>query len=78
MKTMKCSQLGGACDREFQADTFEEIAEQSRQHGIKMVQQGDEAHIKAMEAMQSLMHDPEAMKSWLIDKRKEFDALQND
>ena len=28
MKTMKCKELGGACDEEFQAETFEEIAEQ--------------------------------------------------
>ena len=26
MKTMTCKQLGGACDLEFQAETFEEIA----------------------------------------------------
>lgn len=36
MKTMKCNQLGGACDFEFKADTFEEMAEQSKQHGTEM------------------------------------------
>jgi hypothetical protein len=34
MKTMNCRQLGGACDKEFHANTFEEIAELSKAHGI--------------------------------------------
>jgi len=33
MKTMTCKQLGGACDKEFQANSFEEITEMSKQHG---------------------------------------------
>lgn len=36
MKTMTCKQLGGACDKEFSANTFEEIAELSKQHGMEM------------------------------------------
>ncbi len=75
MKTMTCKQLGGACDLEFTAETFEEIAELSKQHGGEMFQQGDEAHLKAMNAMQQLMASPEAMQQWFEDKRKEFDAL---
>ena len=35
MKTMTCKQLGGACDLEFHADSFEEIAEMSK---IKITQ----------------------------------------
>ena len=42
MKTMTCSQLGGACDKEFQAETFEEMAELSKQHGMEMFQQGED------------------------------------
>ncbi len=38
MKTMNCNQLGGACDLEFHANTFDEIAELSKQHGMKMHQ----------------------------------------
>ncbi|MFS4468741.1 hypothetical protein [Maribacter sp. 2210JD10-5] len=36
MKTMTCKQLGGACDQEFRAYTFEEIAELSKNHGMEM------------------------------------------
>ncbi len=75
MKTMNCKQLGGACDKEFHADTFEEIAEMSKKHGMEMFQKNDELHLKAMNEMQDLMQKPEAMKDWFEKKKKEFDAL---
>jgi hypothetical protein len=75
MKTMNCKQLGGACEELFHANTFEEMAELSKQHGMEMFQQKDEAHLKAMAKMQQLMQKPEAMKEWFESKRKEFDAL---
>ena len=75
MKTMTCKQLGGACDKEFRADTFEEIAEMSKKHGIDMFEIGDEDHLKAMSEMQELMKSPETMKEWFESRRKEFDAL---
>lgn len=78
MKIMTCKQLGGACDMEFRAGTFEEIAELSKQHGMEMFQKGDEEHIKAMNEMRGLMSDPEAMKRWMEGKRKEFETLPED
>lgn len=75
MKTMTCKQLGGACDMEFKANTFDEMAEQSKQHGMEMFQKGDEDHINAMKEIQVLMQSPEAMQSWFEEKKKEFDAL---
>ena len=78
MKTMTCKQLGGACEHQFHAKTFEEMAEMSRKHGNKMFQLGDDAHLKAMEAMQGLMQNPEAMQEWFASKQKEFEALPED
>jgi hypothetical protein len=75
---MTCKQLGGACDKEFYASSFEEIAELSKKHGMEMFQKGDEAHLKAMNEMMSLMKNPDAMKVWFDSKRKEFDALPED
>lgn len=75
MKTMTCKQLGGACDLEFHAATFEEMADLSKKHGMEMFQSGDEAHLKAMNVMQELMQSPDAMAEWFNNKRKEFDAL---
>lgn len=78
MKTMTCKQLDGACDKQFQANSFEEIAEQSKKHGMEMSQKGDEKHIAAMNEMRQLMTAPDAMKEWFENKRKEFEALPDD
>ena len=78
MKTMNCKQLGGACDKEFHANTFEEISELSKQHSMEMFQQKDEAHLKAMNEMQELMQKPEAMGNWMKSKKIEFEQLQED
>ena len=75
MKTMNCKQLGGACDKEFQANTFEEIAELSKAHGMEMFQKQDKEHLEAMNKTQELMKNPEAMTEWFENKRKEFEAL---
>ena len=75
MKTMNCKQLGGACEKEFHANSFEEIAEMSKQHGTEMFQNKDEAHLKAMNEMQELMQKPEAMKEWFENKKKEFESM---
>ena len=78
MKTMTCKQLGGACDEKFQADSFEQIAELSKKHGMEMFQKADAAHLQAMNEMKELMKSPEAMKEWFDGKRKEFEALPED
>ncbi len=75
MKTMTCNQLGGACDKEFHAESFEEIAEMSKQHGMEMYQSQDAAHLEAMQKMQELMKNPEEMNKWFESKRQEFDSL---
>jgi hypothetical protein len=75
MKTMTCKQLGGACDKEFNANTFEEIGVMSKKHGMEMFQMGDKPHLKAMNEIQELMKLPDAMNEWYENKRKEFYAL---
>lgn len=75
MKTMTCKQLGGACDLQFHANSFEEMAEQSKKHGMEMFQKGDKPHLEAMNQMKELMNSPAAMKEWFENKKKEFEAL---
>ena len=58
MKTITCRQLAGACDEEFHAETFEEMADLSKQHGTEMHRKQDAAHLKAIRAMQELMKGP--------------------
>ena len=75
MKTMTCKQLGGACDMQFHANTFEELAEQSKKHGMQMFKAGDKEHLEAMNKMQELMKSQDAMAKWFENKKKEFEAL---
>ena len=77
MKTMKCNQLGGpeTCEKEFHAETFEEMAQMSKNHGMEMFQKGDEEHIKVMNKMREGMGDPDAMKNYMENKKKLFDSL---
>ena len=78
MKSMTCNQLGGACEHVFQAETFEEMAELSKQHGMDMFKKGDAAHLKAMDKMQALMQTPGAMQKWFAERKAEFEALPSD
>lgn len=75
---MTCKQLGGACDKEFHAETFQEMAELSKQHGMEMFQKNDQEHLKAMDKMRELMKDPDAMNKWIDSKEKEFLELPED
>ena len=75
MKTMTCRELGGACDIEFQANTFDEMAELAKAHGMEMYLAQDNTHIEAMSKMQDIMQNPEDMQAWFDSKRKEFEAL---
>ena len=75
---MTCKQLGGACEIEFHANSFEEIADQSKKHGMEMFQKADQAHFNAMNEMRELMKNPDAMKNWFENKKQEFEALPED
>ena len=72
---MTCNQLGGACDKEFHADTFDEIAEMSKQHGMEMFQSNDAPHLEAMNKIREMMQTPGAMEAWFEGKKREFEAL---
>jgi len=78
MKTMTCKQMGGACELAFHASSFDEIAAQSKQHGMEMFNRGDQPHLEAMTAMKKIMQSPADMQAWLEAKRKEFEALPED
>ena len=72
---MTCYQLGGACDQEFVAATFEEMADLSKAHGMEMFKKGDGPHLEAMRKMKERFGNPEAFQKWYEDRRKEFEGL---
>lgn len=78
MKTMTCKQLGGACEKEFHANSFEEITEMAKQHGMEMFQKKDKAHLESMNEIQKMMQTPEGMKNWFENKKKQFEELLED
>jgi hypothetical protein len=59
----------------LRANTFEEISELSKQHGMEMHQKQDSAHLDAMQKMGELMKNPEDMSAWFEARRQAFDAL---
>ena len=75
MKAMTCKQLGGACDKEFQANSFEDMMELVKAHGMEMFQTGDAAHFEAMAKVQAMMQSPDDMQEWLDEKRQEFESI---
>lgn len=74
MKSMSCTQLGGACELVFSGDSFEELASQSQQHGKEMFAANDAPHMEAMSQMMDLMASGE-MDAWMAARRAEFEAL---
>ena len=70
---MTCNQLGGACNQEFTADTFEAIAALSQEHGKAMFAMNEAAHMAAMSQMMELMKTG-GMESWMAARRAEFEA----
>jgi len=69
---MTCKELGGACELEFEAATFEEIAKMSQQHGKEMFARQDQAHMDAMQKVMKMMQNPEEMQAWMATKMKMF------
>ncbi len=75
---MTCKELGGACNQTFSANTFDEISMMVSKHAREMVQQGDAAHITAMNDMRKNMTSPDVMSAWMDEKRNAFNALPNE
>ena len=78
MKTMTCKQLGGACDEALTADSFDEITEMSKAHGMEVFQKQDQQHLAAMQNIMAMMQDPDLLEEWSDSKQKEFDDLPED
>ena len=76
MKTMTCKQLGGACEKEFHANTFNEMAKMSQDHGKEMAQKSDKVHLAAMGRMMEM--STQDMSTWMREKEEEFKNLPED
>ena len=71
---MSCRDMGGACDKVFRAQTFKELAIQTKIHSNEMVKQKDQPHIDAHKAMKKLMKDPKVMQEWFAKRKEAFES----
>ena len=75
VKRLTCRDLGGPCDAEFTADSFEEIGKKSREHVMEQMQKGDKAHLAAANNMRSAT--PEQQKAMMSAFKRKFDEAPN-
>jgi predicted small metal-binding protein len=78
MKTMICSQLGGACDLPLRGATADEVIKLQDKHLRSVVAEGDEAHESALEQMKGRWKHPIKGMGWYRNVKREFAALPDD
>jgi predicted small metal-binding protein len=75
MKRLTCRDLGGPCDAEFAADSFEEIGKKSQEHVMEQMQKRDAAHLSVASSMRSAT--PEQQKTMMAEFKRKFDEAPN-
>ena len=78
MKTMTCTDLGGACDLAHRGATADEVIKLQDQHLRAVVAEGDEAHRDAPEQMKSRWRRPLKGMGWYRNVKRDFAALPVD
>jgi hypothetical protein len=75
MKTMTCTQLGGACDLALHGETADEIIKAQDRHLREVVRGGDTAHQPALNDMKGRWRHPVKGLGWYKDTKAAFAAL---
>ena len=75
MKTMTCTQLGGACDLQLTGTTADEVIKAQDQHLRDAVAGGDGTHAEALQAMQGRWKHPVKGMGWYRQVKRDFAAL---
>ncbi len=78
MKTMTCTELGGACDLELRGETADDVIKLQDKHLNEVVAGGDAAHAPALKAMKGRWKHPVAGMRWYKDTKREFAARAED
>ena len=78
MKTMTCSQLGGACDFQLHGETADDVIKLQDTHLNDMVAGGDDAHERALKEMKGRWKHPVSGMKWYKNTKREFAALPED
>jgi hypothetical protein len=72
MKRLSCRDLGGPCDAELVAKTFEEMGNIGRQHPVEKIQARDEDHKLAADRMTEAT--PERQNTMFAEFKRKFEA----
>jgi predicted small metal-binding protein len=75
MKRLICRDLGGPCDAEFTADSFEEMGKKSREHVMEQMKRSDQAHLSAANNMRSATL--EQQNAMMAEFKRKFDEAPN-
>jgi hypothetical protein len=75
MKTMTCSQLGGACELEHVGADANEIIKAQDHHLREVVAGGDNAHEAALRDMKGRWRKPVSGMKWYKQVQRDFAAL---
>ncbi len=78
MKTMTCTQLGGACDLKLRGETADEVIKAQDRHLREAVRAGDTAHEPALNDMKGRWRHPIKGMGWYKDTKAAFAALPAD
>ena len=78
MKTMTCTQLGGACGLELHGETADEVIKAQDKHLREVVRAGDTAHEPALKDMKGRWRHPLKGMGWYKDTKRAFAALPED
>jgi len=78
MKTMTCTQLGGACNRQLRGSTADEVIKAQDKHLKEAVAAGDATHENALKEMKGRWKHPLRGMGWYKDTKRQFAALPKD
>jgi hypothetical protein len=78
VKTMTCTQLGGACDLALRGDTADDVIKAQDKHLNEVVAGGDAAHEQALKEMKGRWKHPIKGMGWYKDTKREFASLPDD
>lgn len=78
MKTMTCTQLGGACNLQLRGSTADEVIKAQDKHLKEAVAAGDATHENALQEMKGRWKHPLKGMGWYKDTKRQFAALPQD
>jgi len=78
MKTMTCTQLGGACNVQLRGSTADEVIKAQDKRLKEAVAAGDATHENALQEMKGRWKHPLKGMGWYKDTKRQFAALPED